>query len=40
MVKSNRDDDSFHAYFIHNDYEIKAVFEKSGKLLTIAKNEL
>lgn len=31
---------TFEAYYLHDGYEIKAVFDKDGTLVTIAKNEL
>ena len=37
MEKTNT---SFALYFLLNNYEIKAVFDKNGQMLTIAKNKL
>ena len=37
IQKSPMDDGSFHAYYKHKDYEIKAVFNADGKMLTIVK---
>lgn len=39
-TKIESNDDAFSVYFKHEDYEIKAVFEKSGRMITIAKNKL